>query len=155
MTRRSRCTSAAPRTCSIRSSARFKRSHRAACTAKSPSSARASKRAVSTFAARTARVRPALPTSPIAPPSKVPPRPSARRALSPRRWHESALAIRGELDVGLVELHPIPQLARDLFVLLVERFAVVGELAAPDRIAATAPQLFPPIGIGERLARRR
>src|SRR5437773_791421 len=57
-----------------------------------------------------------------------------RRSPPPARGDQPALAVTGERDVGGVERVAVPQLAGHLLVLLVERFAVVGELAAPDLV---------------------
>src|ERR1044071_3437436 len=67
---------------------------------------------------------------------------------------EPALAVAGERDVGRVELLAIPQLARHLFVLLIERLAVVGELTAADLLAAALAHLEEPVGVGQTLTRR-
>ena len=66
---------------------------------------------------------------------------------------EAPLAVAGEADPGVVELHAIPELAGDLLVVLVERLAVVGELAAAHEVAVAQPDLAEPVGIGQRLAR--
>src|SRR5213078_3219649 len=78
-----------------------------------------------------------------------------RRSPAPARGDQAALAVAGERDVGGVERVAVPQLAGDLLVLLVERLAVVGELAAPDLVAAALADLEEPVGIGQALARRR
>src|SRR6185436_5871474 len=73
--------------------------------------------------------------------------------LLPRR-DQPALAVGRERDARGVELIAIPQLARHLLVLLVERLAVVGELTATDLGATALPDLGEPVGVGEALARR-
>src|SRR5258708_1965541 len=60
----------------------------------------------------------------------------------------------GDQSPGLA-LWVIPELAGHGLVALVERLAVVGELAAADLVAASQAHLGEPIGIGEALARRR
>src|SRR5437868_324890 len=77
-----------------------------------------------------------------------------RRSALPARRDEAALAVAGERDVGRIERIAIPQLARHLLVLLVERLAVVGELAAPDLAAAALADLAEPVRVREALARR-
>src|SRR5262245_37103119 len=78
----------------------------------------------------------------------------AKGSATPARRDQAALAVGGERDVGRVERVAIPELAGDLLVLLVEGFAVVGELAAPDLGAAAFADLGEPVRIGEALARR-
>src|SRR3979409_1994910 len=80
--------------------------------------------------------------------------PHRRRSAGPAWGDPAALAVAGERDVGGVELVAIPQLAGDLLVLLVERLAVVGELAAPDLVALALADLEEPVGVGQALARR-
>src|SRR5262245_31469307 len=75
-------------------------------------------------------------------------------SASPARRDETPLTIARERDVGRVELDAIPQLAGDLLVLLVERLAVVRELAAPDLAAATLADLQPPVRLGQADATR-
>src|SRR5713226_5491428 len=83
------------------------------------------------------------------------PRVSAGRAGS-RRRRQPALAVARERDrrVPRVEF-PVPELAGDLLVALVEALAVVRELAPAHELAVARADLPEPIGIGERLARRR
>src|SRR3954462_14548641 len=76
-------------------------------------------------------------------------------AAQPARGDQPALAVAGERDVRRIELFAIPQLAGHLLVLLIERLAVVGELAAPDLVAAALAQLAEPVGVGKALARGR
>src|SRR5690606_35617802 len=64
-------------------------------------------------------------------------------------------AVGGERDVGRVQLLAIPQLAGHLLVLLVERLAVVRELAATDLGGAAGPDLRELVRIRERLPRGR
>src|SRR5690606_31087503 len=70
----------------------------------------------------------------------------------PRRGQQAPPTVAREHDIGRVEILAIPQLAGDLFVPGIERFAVIGELAAADLGAASEPHLQPPVGIGEALA---
>src|SRR6267143_2777451 len=74
----------------------------------------------------------------------------------PRRWRQAALAVACDPPgrVARVEL-PVPELAGDLLVALVEPFAVVRELAAAHEVAVAEADLPEPVGVGERLARRR
>src|SRR5690606_1036501 len=83
-----------------------------------------------------------------------------RRAAAPERStpagrDEPATTIAREQHPVLVEPFAIPALAGHFLVRLVERLAVVREEAAPDLVPASAPDLQEPIGIGERLPRRR
>src|SRR6267143_6052521 len=74
----------------------------------------------------------------------------------PRRRRQAALAVACEPHgrVARVEL-PVPELAGDLLVALVEPFAVVRELAAAHERAVAEADLPEPVGVGERLTRRR
>src|SRR5829696_8933360 len=74
-------------------------------------------------------------------------------SLLPRRREEAAAAVGGERDAGLREPLAVPELAGDLLVRLVERFAVVGVGAAPHLRAAPLAGLEEPVGVRERLAR--
>src|SRR5262245_5015482 len=73
----------------------------------------------------------------------------------PRGRAESTLAVAGEPDrrIGGIEL-PIPELAGDLLVALVEALAVIREFAAPHEGTVAEPDLPEPVRIGEALARR-
>src|SRR5919108_5265883 len=73
------------------------------------------------------------------------------RRRRPRRRRQAALAVGGQVHVGGVELHAIPELAGDLLVVLVEAFTVIGELAAPHEVAEAETNLAKPVGIRERL----
>src|SRR6266571_3099043 len=73
---------------------------------------------------------------------------------APRRRDESPLAVAGALHVRSVQLHTVPELARDLLVALVEPLAIVGELAAPDEVTEAEPDLPEPVGVAERLPGR-
>src|SRR2546426_8630504 len=77
---------------------------------------------------------------------------SVGRGRGPRRRQEAALAVAREPHRRLrrVEL-PVPELARDLLVALIEPLAVVRELAAAHQVAQTETDLSEPVGIGERL----
>jgi len=71
----------------------------------------------------------------------------------PRRRAETAPAVAREPDRGVAGLElPVPQLARDLLVALVEPLAVIRELAAPHEIPVAEPDLPEPVGVGESLA---
>src|ERR1700735_311032 len=82
-------------------------------------------------------------------------RPRGGRALLgiPAWWGQTAFAIGGEFHVGVVETLAVPELARDLAVALVERFAVVRVEAETDSVAAAGGDLAEPLGVGESLAR--
>src|SRR5215510_5250253 len=70
----------------------------------------------------------------------------------PRRRAQTAPAVAREPDLGVGRIErPIPELARHLFVALVEPFAVVRELAAPDLIAVPEADFPEPVGIGKGL----
>src|SRR6185312_14061718 len=77
-----------------------------------------------------------------------------RRRLSivPAGWREAALAVGGELCAGCIEVVPVPELAGDLAVSLVQGLAVVGIEAQADLVAAAMRDLAEPIGVGEGLA---
>ena len=49
---------------------------------------------------------------------------------------------------------PVPELASDGPVLLVEAFAIIGEFAYTHAVAADRPRFQEPVGIGECLPRR-
>src|SRR3954471_17313476 len=70
------------------------------------------------------------------------------------RRGQAALAVGRALHAGCVEIHPVPELARDLLVFLVEPLAVVRVGAAAHVATAPEPDLAEPVGIGQRLARR-
>jgi hypothetical protein len=71
----------------------------------------------------------------------------------PRRRAETAPAVAREPDRGVAGFElPVPQLARDLLVALVEPLAVIRELAAPHEIPVAEPGLPEPVGVGESLA---
>ncbi len=72
---------------------------------------------------------------------------AVRRRLPSRSLAAGRLLVeRGAVPTNLHNRH--------LLVLLVEPFAVIGELALPHRVAAAQGQFEEPVGIGERLARR-
>src|SRR5712691_9977480 len=82
------------------------------------------------------------------------PRGTRRAALvgcprRPRRRDETPLAIARELHRGVARLElPVPELARDPLVALVEPLAVVRELAATDLVAHAETDLPEPVGVG-------
>src|SRR4029453_16581190 len=98
---------------------------------------------------RTTSSRPATRSTP--PPSDgLPERATSRRlgaGGTPDWRREAPLAVASEADPGVVEAHAIPELAGDLLVVLVEPFAVVGELAAAHEVAVAQPDLAEPVGI--------
>src|SRR5713226_160329 len=81
---------------------------------------------------------------------------SARGGRAPRRRRQPALAVARERDRRVTRVEfPVPELAGDLLVALVEALAVVRELAPAHELAVARADLPEPIGIGERLPRRR
>src|SRR5439155_10596488 len=79
---------------------------------------------------------------------------SVGRGRSPRRRQKAALAVAREPHRRFrrVEL-PVPELARDLLMTLVQPLAVVRELTPAHEVAQTETDLPEPVGIGERLPR--
>ena len=75
------------------------------------------------------------------------------RVKFPLRRQQSPAAISRHRHFRLVEFLPIPQLARDLPVRLVQRFTVICVSAATDFFTATESYLSKPVRIGQRLAR--
>src|SRR2546430_17648611 len=69
------------------------------------------------------------------------------------RWQQTSPAIFGHGDVRLVEFFSIPELARDLAVGLIERFAVIGVSAAAYFFTPPEFHFAKPVRIGEGLAR--
>src|SRR3990172_2554999 len=81
---------------------------------------------------------------------------SGGRGRPPCRRGEAALAVARELHRRVAGLElPIPELAGDLLVALVEPLAVVRELAAAHEVAVPEADLPEPVGVGKRLPRRR
>src|SRR5690349_23890928 len=83
--------------------------------------------------------------------------PSLLRRLGRLPWRraEPPLAVGGAAHAGRVDVEPIPQLAGDLLVVLVQALAVVGEVAAADEGAVAEADLAEPVGVGQRLPRGR
>src|SRR5687767_5137609 len=71
----------------------------------------------------------------------------------PIRRQQTPAPICRQSDRRLVEFLPIPKLARDLPVRLVERFTVIRVGAATHFLTATESHFSKPVRIGERLAR--
>src|ERR1700722_7529537 len=77
---------------------------------------------------------------------------AASRLRSIRRVQPSLTACH-QRDARLRQRLLVPELAGDLFVLLIQPFAIIGEFAGPYSGAEAERGFQEPIGIGERLAR--
>lgn len=66
---------------------------------------------------------------------------------------QASLTVARQPDVT-IEIEPIPQLTGDLFVHLVETFAVIGKDTASDFITKTETDFSEPVWVGQALACR-